>query len=258
MQRWLCVALSLWVTLSIGVGELPASTIDGNVTTAPANARALYYTIRPDFRRCAPPLCGGFWVRAVNRKDTHCADGSLQEECYVAHLDTHPSSATVPQLSEQLSPLNHRLLRGTIVPIDQPQFPGLGVFVVSEIWQAATEVTPTGKFVRLYDSGIVCITVPCPTFLEHILNSYRRRHVHTIDLSGVDASDAQLDAAYEAMYSDDGLFAAGKHFHFAGPAGQGLGFAASQFYFQVVPKSCQPTGCSSQVCADQVAFTTCE
>ena len=258
MQRWLCIALRLLVTLSIGVFELPASAIDGNATAAPDNTRALYYTIRPDFRRCAPPLCGGFWVQAVNRKDIRCADGSLQEECYVTHLDMPSSGVATPQPSEWLSPLSNRLWRGTIVPLDQPPFPGLGVFVVSEIWQAATEVAPTGKFVRLHDSGIVCVTEPCPTFLEHVLNRHRRRHVHTIDLSGVDASDAQLDAAYEAMYSDDGLLAAGKHFHFAGPAGQGLGFAASQFYFQVVPKSCQPTGCSSQVCADQVAFTTCE
>jgi hypothetical protein len=258
MQRWPCIALSLLVTLSIGVFELPTSASDGNATAAPAKARALYYTIRPDFRRCAPPLCGGFWVQAVNRKDTRCADGSLQEECYVAHLDMHLSGVTTPQPSEWLYPLSSRLLRGTIVPLDQPPFPGLGVFVVSEIWQAATEVTPTGKFVRLYDSSSVCKTAPCPTFLEHLLNSRRQRYIHITDLSEVDASDAQLDAAYQAMQSDDGLLAAGKHFHFAGPAGQDLGFAARQFYFQVVSKSCQPTGCSSHVCADQAVFTTCE
>ena len=126
MQRWLCIALSLLVTLSIGVFELPASAIDGNATAAPANARALYYTIRPDFRRCAPPLCGGFWVQAVNRKDTRCADGSLQEECYVAHLDMHPSGVTTPQPSEWLYPLSNRLLRGTIVPLDSATVPRSG------------------------------------------------------------------------------------------------------------------------------------
>ena len=180
MQRWLCIALSLLVMLSIGVFELPISAIADNAKAAPANARALYYTIRPDFRRCAPPLCGGFWVQAVNRKDARCADGSLQEECYVAHLDMHPSGVTTPPLSEWLYPLSSRLWRGTIVPLDQPPFPGLGVFIVSEIWQAATEVTPIGKFVRLHDSGIVYIPAPCPTFLEHVLNSRRQRCIHSV------------------------------------------------------------------------------
>jgi hypothetical protein len=258
MQRCLCIALSLLVTLSVGVFALPAAASDGNATAAPVHARALYYTIRPDFRRCASPLCGGFWVQAVNREDTRCANGALQEECYVAHLDMPSSGVTTPQLNERLYPLSNRLVRGTIVPLDQSPFPGLGVFVVSEIWQAATEATPTGKFVRLHDNGIVCTTLRCSPFLEHILNSRRQRHVHTVDLSGVAASDAQLDAAYKAMQSHDGLLAAGKHFHFDEPTGQGLEFAARQFYFQVVPQSRQPTGCSSHVCANQAVPTSCE
>lgn len=45
-----------------------------------------YFTARPDYRKCVAPLCGGYFVKAVNKKLTSCADGTRQPECYVASI----------------------------------------------------------------------------------------------------------------------------------------------------------------------------
>lgn len=43
------------------------------------------YTVRPDYRKCVSPWCGGFWLKAVNSKETStkCGDGTEAEECYI-------------------------------------------------------------------------------------------------------------------------------------------------------------------------------
>jgi hypothetical protein len=46
----------------------------------------IYYTIRRDLRRCISPLCGGWFISRVNKKQTRCADGSRANECYVAEI----------------------------------------------------------------------------------------------------------------------------------------------------------------------------
>lgn len=46
-----------------------------------------FYTVRQDLRRCVYPLCGGVRISSVNNNLTRCADGSRQEECYVASLE---------------------------------------------------------------------------------------------------------------------------------------------------------------------------
>jgi len=60
------------------------------ITSAGQDLRAAtpsYVTLRRDLRRCASPLCGGFFVDAVNQDSLRCADGSRSAECYVADLE---------------------------------------------------------------------------------------------------------------------------------------------------------------------------
>ncbi|MBD2249122.1 DUF6748 domain-containing protein, partial [Nostoc sp. FACHB-888] len=46
-----------------------------------------YYTVRRDFRRCASPICGGYFIKQVNLKATPCLDGVFRSECYVSAID---------------------------------------------------------------------------------------------------------------------------------------------------------------------------
>jgi len=42
-----------------------------------------FIVTRRDARRCAAPMCGGFFVKRVNEETTKCADGELHEECAI-------------------------------------------------------------------------------------------------------------------------------------------------------------------------------
>ncbi|WP_338115453.1 DUF6748 domain-containing protein [Nostoc sphaeroides] len=46
-----------------------------------------YYTVRRDFRRCASPICGGFFIKQNNLKATPCVDGVFRNECYVSSIN---------------------------------------------------------------------------------------------------------------------------------------------------------------------------
>ena len=46
-----------------------------------------YYTVRRDFRRCASPICGGYFIKQVNLKATPCLNGVFRSECYVSAID---------------------------------------------------------------------------------------------------------------------------------------------------------------------------
>src|SRR5690349_10452330 len=51
------------------------------------SSTSTYYSVRRDFRKCAFPLCGGYFVARVNRSFTTCHDGSQKSECYVVNMD---------------------------------------------------------------------------------------------------------------------------------------------------------------------------
>jgi len=45
------------------------------------------YMVSRDYRDCISPWCGGFWLKAVNEKETKCGDGTMAETCYVTEFD---------------------------------------------------------------------------------------------------------------------------------------------------------------------------
>ncbi len=53
----------------------------------PLPAKTDYSVTRTDPRMCPSPLCGGVYVKQVNRMHTRCADGTVATECYAPILD---------------------------------------------------------------------------------------------------------------------------------------------------------------------------
>lgn len=198
----------------------------------PGSARAAapeYFTVRPDIRRCIAPLCGGFFIDPVNRRSMRCADGERREECYVAEIDL---GALGPDATLSVSPLDPPpVVRGTLEDLKFEQVV-LHVLVASELWEPATGAQSDGRFVRLSDSGIRCITSPCPSTQAQVLNRRARRLVEEVDLSGVKLDEAALEEAPQRIGSDEGLVAAGRFFWRRLGRGQAVrGFAASEVYF---------------------------
>jgi hypothetical protein len=222
-----------------------------------------YYSARPDYRKCMWPMCGGVFVKRVNQPQTKCADGKWAKECYVAQLDWSELGLSEADQSaaDSAARSGQAVLRGQLGTFNGKSM-SYSVFEVSEAWRAATENAPTGIFYRAQESGIVCITFPCPVLEATRLN---RKVKPTATYAGVDLSPSgatqdQLDAGWKEL-SGNGLIVAASLEKVTGPAGAMDGLSASQFYTKIVasaPNPCITTGCSGQICSDQDMMSTCE
>lgn len=244
--------------------EEPGDEQVSDHSAALSGDQSTFYSVRQDTRRCVSPLCGGVWVSRVNRANTKCADNTWARECYVADADLSALGLPEPQASDLQSVVRDGrvILRGEIVKRKFNGFGKLGVFEASEVWEPATSAEPRGNFFRVTNTGVRCITYPCPTFHEAKLNRRAERDLASLDLSQIGASDEAISDAYQATTTPDGVLVAGTHYTEKGPAGKMKGLEAAQFYRRVTPRAaaadCVVTGCSGQLCADSAMFTTCE
>ena len=193
-----------------------------------SSANSTYYIVtRQDLRKCMYPLCGGYFVKRVNRVLTRCADGSWQKDCHMVDLDLSALGVGDQQASDYVNGVfgpGLGLVRGKLVKNGMAD-----TLVASEAWVGAAGTQPTGDFYRVTDSGILCITYPCPSIHEAKLNSSLERNVHDVDLY---ASGAKMDLVfdgYSAIYGK-GALVAGDHAKIKGPAGSGKQLVASEFY----------------------------
>jgi hypothetical protein len=195
----------------------------------PAAGADAYYLARADPRLCPSPMCGGIWVRLLNRSATVCGDGAKQEECYAASADL--GRLRVDEKGRvQLQSLvteGRAVARGTLVRGLVEGFPELDTFVVSEVWPASSSHgRALGVFRRLRDAGIRCVTTPCFSIRATVLNTSRVEKVSSIDLSRTGAPRAERRRALDEI-ARTGLLAAGR---IVGRPRGGRAFVATQFY----------------------------
>jgi hypothetical protein len=200
-------------------------------TDAGSSGEPSHFELRRDLRRCAAPLCGGFFVSRVNRLNTACADGTRAAECYVMDLDFTALGLSGEQTAAVKAAPEDFLLRGELVAEDST-FGELGVLNVSEAWQGHAGVEPSGAFLRVKNEGIVCITSPCLSFSAELLDTpLVNASVAEVDVSGIggDPSDA-----FAQLNEPDGLIVAGRPELVRGPGGRALGIDASEYYVPLV------------------------
>lgn len=198
-----------------------------------------YLTVTPDLRLCPSPLCGGFFVQAVNQASTTCADGSQQASCYVARADFGALEAP-PSFGP-----GEVVVRGRIAAEDYPGFGNLGLLVAESAWAAATPQPGEGTFFRIRDLGIVCVTAPCLSLEARVLNQTATLALSRLDLGAVDAKPEQLEAARAAV-ERGALLVAGETGPDPGPAGDGLALIASQLW---LPDPTRPRCLSDADCS---------
>jgi hypothetical protein len=210
-----------------------------------------FYTVRRDVRRCASPLCGGYFIKRVNQSITRCADGRNQPSCYVANIEWEGQPEVEPQKA---------LLRGTLVSRGDRRGT-YGVLRISESWQAVSDNSASGDFFRVRDRGLRCIAAPCETHHEARLNATVSREIAGVDLNSVGANESTMSETYQALTGADGILVAGTHTPVTGPAGRSVSLKATQFYLRakstVSMKPCMKTGCSGEICADEEKMSTC-
>jgi hypothetical protein len=140
---------------------------DGSTSTEDdlsASSRS-YVTLTRDTRKCAAPMCGGYWVKDVNRKTG---------PTYVSDLDFSSSGledADVEKVRE--APAEELVLRGKLGPKESAH--GTRPFIVSEAYRGLPGVTPVAGeiFYQAQDRkpAISCFTAPCPNEVATKLNS---------------------------------------------------------------------------------------
>ena len=192
-----------------------------------------YFHVEHDLRKCVSPLCGGYWVSLVNKKTTTCSDGTQNERCYVAEI-----------ASKETFSMDYttRLLKGVLSTRKWDNWGVLGQFTLETDHDQASKATGTGSFVGVRDNGVRCITFPCPSLTQYILNSKE-----SSSLSGI-SFDKTLDAAIvewarTKIYAQEIVVVAGTYETITGPAGEGTALVVNQIYRPVGTVTTPPLVC---------------
>jgi uncharacterized membrane protein len=190
-----------------------------------------FFSITRDARRCVSPVCGGWWVQAVNEALTRCADGSWAQACYVADLDTSRVSGDLTEFNNS----HNNLAFGRVKRQKYPGFGNLGELVVTDAWYgAAPHGFSTGfgpEWSAVWDNGIRCTSFPCNSTGQEFLNTGATGNVSILDLSAVAVDPAERDLALW-LRANDLLLVAGRNVLFInrGPADDGVALIANQIY----------------------------
>ena len=229
--RWLSL---LWLLTLAATTIVSAETSSAGAT----DARLHHYSIRPDFRRCVSPRCGGYFIKRVNAKATRCADGMRRDECYVAEIQWNAAGFSGDP--------GAALVRGVLRPREFAGFGVLGVLAPKAVWRAAGTRSmrpldnnghPSGGWFGLRQNGVVCIAAPCYNIEERLLGRKFRQIISGVDLSDVDADPTDLATAMKQLQRSE-LTALGENVLIPdeGPAGDGVTMVASDFFLRVWPE----------------------
>jgi hypothetical protein len=211
-------------------------------TTEVAVAEAVLAVTRVDARKCMYPLCGGYFVKAVNAALTRCADGSMAKECHAVELDTRKLGWTPEQQSafEEALVKGQALVTGALTP--QPRGLSTGeVLEVGQAWQAQARHKPQGTFYGVRSTGIVCIKAPCPSIEAVVLNTLKVATYPDVNLAASGAPKAAIEAGMKAIGTREGIIVAGFQIPTLSPALDGQAsvkgrlLLASQFYLPARP-----------------------
>lgn len=219
---------------------------DGTAPSATA-AASEYFSIRTDLRKCAYPMCGGWFLSRVNNSTTQCHDGTIATSCYTPVLDWTNSGLDDGQQAALNDAANHAAVSsGGVYAIVVGRFartntttpqPTLGRFVISEAWVAEGDGESSGTFVKVKDNGLRCFAPPCPNLTETTLNTSQTTNIAEVDWTPSGLTEDQINDSTEDIYGPNGLMIAGDRYTRTvnGTAAQGRTVTAA--YQKLVPQS---------------------
>jgi hypothetical protein len=217
---------------------------DGTATGATAAASA-YFSIRTDLRKCAYPMCGGWFLSSVNSSTTQCHDGTIATSCYTPVLDWTNSGLDDMQQAALSEAANHAALSPGVYAIVLGHFartntttpnPTLGRFVISQAWVSEGDGVSSGTFVKVKDNGIRCFAAPCPNLTETTLNTPQTTDIAEVDWTPSGLTEAQIEDCTQDMYGPDGLLIAGDRYTTTVNGTAATGRTVTAAYQRLVPQ----------------------
>jgi hypothetical protein len=206
------------------------------------------YIVKPDYRKCAFPLCGGWFLTPVNQYSLHLETEDeayqnaalLPNSIYVSYINYKRLGLTEKQIAELETAIHSEqaLLRGTVTnsPISGNIITRTKTLVANGAWVGANKNTPVGPYLKISSTGIVCITTPCPYFKAALINSNYSSEFHDLSLEKAMLDREQEAQAWQAI-STDGLVITGTTYESTGfdetgaAPGKGIGIAATKVFF---------------------------
>lgn len=211
------------------------------------------YTVKPDYRKCAFPMCGGWYLTPVNQYSLHLqtedeayeSSSLLPNTIYVAYINYKRLGLNTKQIIELETAMRNEqaLLRGAITntPVTSKLVPLTQTLSVNGAWISANKNTPVGPYLNITSTGIVCITTPCPYFKANIINSNYSSEFHDFSLEKAGLDREQEALAWQAL-STSGLVITGTKYETTGfdpsgaEPGNGVGIAATKVFLAYPPK----------------------
>ena len=205
----------------------PALEVESDITAG----SLAYVTLRRDYRKCMAPVCGGYWVKDVNRN---------KEERYVSGLEFGLSGLDEELVAMVLeAPAEELVLRGMLGPKD-PQF-GTRAMNVLDAYRGLPGVSPIegDLFFKAEDRDppIQCFAAPCPNEVASLLNSGRKYAFDGYQVAL--AAKPHVDQAWlvDRIHHHDAIAAALFVYGEEYPAGNEVLLDASQVYVNVADRS---------------------
>jgi hypothetical protein len=189
----------------------------------------------------------GYTFARLNRSTTVCANGAAKASCFAPSLDWSEVALTAGSQAKliEASGLTGEaaLVRGRFATKA-----GVARFIVTEAWLAESSTVAGGVFAKVTNSGIVCITTPCPTMKEHSLNNSFTANIAAIDWSYASLSSHEIDAFANEIDSPFGTIIAGDRYSVT--HSQKGRTATAAFHRLVEDAPCYRGGCSGELCTD--------
>jgi len=174
-----------------GDAALASSGAEATVAATAPDFSPTFFSARADLRTCASPMCGGYFVASVNQSWIRCPNGTYSRECYVASIDLSALKLSSDQEAQVRKAIGTSpdivgvLLQGKLSapPVTTAIAPVYPTLVAAHAWLAPAPTPIKGAYFGLADSGIVCITAPCPSIRGLLLNQTLKASFSQVDLS---------------------------------------------------------------------------
>lgn len=172
------------------------------------------YSVKPDMRKCAFPMCGGYWITPVNKVYTDIPTLEEAEDrywepgpIYVSSIDYTKLKLTRDEIArfQDLIFNGRALIAGfqAFYPVKSPStkpLPAYKKLVATKTWGSANENPAIGEYLDIKLSGIQCVTKPCPYFKALKVNTRYGFLFDRINFEKADLTETQARLAKSLIY----------------------------------------------------------